>query len=80
MGYAYYLVVSGNLTELPANNRGSDAADAAVYFVKDHCRYFIVVTDNFLECQHDSGHFSSGGNFAEGFERFTAICRNEKFN
>ena len=80
VGDADDLVPLGNLTEFAADNRGCNTADAAVDFIEDHGRDVIIIADDLLEGQHDAGHFTAGCDFAQRFERFTAVGGNQELD
>ena len=68
-----------DLLELLSDDAGSDAADAVVDLIKNQRRYAVIGTDDVFERQHDTGHFTAGGDLCKRFERLTLVCGDQNF-
>ena len=73
MGDSNNLVVMPELPHLHANSAGNLAAHISINLVKDEQRRVILLRQSTFESQHNTGHFSAGGNKAQRFEGLARV-------
>src|SRR5712691_1150140 len=64
---AKYLMRTGNMAQLFANDFGCFPTDTSVHFVKNQRRYLVLARQNAFHGQHDTRQFTARGNASDGF-------------
>lgn len=78
--YAHHLRGFAQLAQQFANHGGGRAADAHVHLIKDQRRGFHFTRGDHLDRQRDTGQLTAGGDFSDGLQRLTGVCRHAKLN
>jgi hypothetical protein len=69
------LLVAGNAAQLFGNFLSGSAGNTGIHLVENQGRNLILLSQNVLHSQHNSGQFATGGDFAQRLQGLTGIGR-----